>query len=63
MTARGLAGPVTSQGGGGAALASALNLDLGLESYFGGSSDEDCYGNVRLQPLTYIDDSIGAALP
>lgn len=56
VTARGLAGPVTGQGGGGAALASALNLDLGLESYFGGSNDEDCYGNVRLQPLTYIDD-------
>ena len=30
-SARGLAGPVTGQGGGGAALASALNLDLGLE--------------------------------
>ena len=53
---RGLAGPVTGQGGGGAALASALNLDLGIDSYFSGSVDEDCYGKIRLQPLTYIDD-------
>ena len=30
LTARGLAGPVTGQGGGGAALASALNLDMGV---------------------------------
>ena len=56
LTARGLAGPVTGQGGGGAALASALNLDLGIKYYFEGSQDEDCYGTVRLQPLTYIDD-------
>ena len=56
LTARGLAGPVTGQGGGGAALASALNLDLGIKHYFDGSQDEDCYGTVRLQPLTYIDD-------
>ena len=48
MSARGLAGPVTGQGGGGAALASALNLDLGLNSYFQGSRDEECYGTVRL---------------
>ena len=36
LTSIGLAGPVTGQGGGGAALASALNLDLGIESYFEG---------------------------
>ena len=56
VSARGLAGPVTGQGGGGAALASALNLDLGIQSYFCGSVDEDCYGKFRLRPMTYIDD-------
>ena len=44
MSATGLAGPVTGQGGGGAALASALNLDIGLDSYFRGSKDKECYG-------------------
>ena len=58
VSARGLAGPVTGQGGGGAALASALNLDLGVQTYFEGSTDEDCYGSIRLQPLSYIDDVI-----
>ena len=58
LSSRGLAGPVTGQGGGGAALASALNLDCGIDSYFHGSKDEDCYGQVRLQPLSYIDDLI-----
>ena len=53
MSAQGLAGPVTGQGAGGSALASALNLDLGLHSYFQGSRDEECYGNIRLQPLSY----------
>ena len=56
VSERGLAGPVTGQGGGGAALASALNLDIGVQDYFGDSIDEDCYGSVRLQPLIYIDD-------
>ena len=56
VSARGMAGPVTGQGGGGAALASALNLDRGINSYFKGSVDEDCYGAIRLQPLSYIDD-------
>ena len=61
MSARGMAGPVTGQGGGGAALASALNLDLGLDSYFKGSKDEECYGTVRLQPLIYMDDTARAS--
>ena len=56
LSARGLAGPVTGQGGGGAALASALNLDRGVETYFRGSKDEDTYGRVKLQPLIYVDD-------
>ena len=46
VSVRGLAGPVTGQGGGGAALASALNLDLGVERYFKDSIDEDCYGTI-----------------
>ena len=61
MSARGLAGPVTGQGGGGAALASALNLDLGIDAYFRGSQDEECYGSVRLQPLIYMDDTARAS--
>jgi hypothetical protein len=61
MSARGLAGPVTGQGGGGAALASALNLDLGLDAYFRGSKDEECYGTVRMQPLVYMDDTARAS--
>ena len=61
MSGQGLAGPVTGQGGGGAALASALNLDLGLNSYFQGSRDEECYGGVRLQPLIYMDDTARAS--
>ena len=61
LTARGLAGPVTGQGGGGAALASALNLDMGVDDYFRGSKDEECYGRVRLQPLIFVDDLIRGA--
>ena len=60
MSARGLAGPCTGQGGSGAALASALNLDLGVNTYFCGSKDEDNYGKVRLQPLSFVDDLIRA---
>ena len=53
MSAQGLAGPVTAQG---AALASALNLDKGVNTYFQGSKDEECYGRVQLQPLCFVDD-------
>ena len=60
LSARGLAGPVTGQGGKAAALASALNLDLGVNSYFHGSKDEESYGTIRLQPLSYCDDLIRA---
>ena len=60
MSARGLAGPCTGQGGGGSALASALNLDLGVQSYFSGSKDEETYGKIRLQPLSFVDDLIRA---
>jgi hypothetical protein len=61
LSARGLAGPVTGQGGGGAALASSLNLDKGLDTYFRGSKDKECYGRIKLQPLCYVDDIIRGA--
>ena len=61
LSARGLAGPVTGQGGGGAALASALNLDMGVDVYFRGSRDEECYGRVKLQPLIFVDDLLRGA--
>ena len=50
------AGPVLGQGSAGGALASQLNLDLGVGDYFNGSQDEEMYGVVRLQPLMWIDD-------
>ena len=37
-------------------MASALNLDRGMDWYFNDSIDEDCYRTIRLQPLIYIDD-------
>ena len=52
---------MTGQGGGGAALASAQNLDMRLNSYFQASKDEKCYGPVRLQPLVYMDDTARAS--
>ena len=61
LSARGLAGPVTGQGGGGAALASALNLDMGVDEYFRGSKDKECYGRVKLQPLIFVDDLLRGA--
>ena len=61
MIARGMASQVTGQGGGGVALASALNLDLGLDLYFKGSKYEECNGKVRLQPLVYMDDTARAS--
>ena len=56
MSSRGLAGPVSGQGGGGAALASVLNLDKGVYNYFRGSMDKEVYGRVKLQPLIFVDD-------
>ena len=37
------------------------NLDLGQDSYFRGSKDEECYGTVRIQPLVYMDDTARAS--
>ena len=49
-------GEIVAQGSGGAALTSQLNLDKGVNEMFRGSSDEICYGNVRLQPVIFQDD-------
>ena len=48
-----------SGGSGGASLVSQLKVDRGLDCYFGSSSDEECYGGVRLQPLSWQDDILG----
>ena len=50
------AGPLVGQGGVGSSLASQLNIDMAVDSYFRGSRDEECYGSVRLQPLLWQDD-------
>ena len=34
-------------------------MDRGLDDYFKGSGDEECYGAVRLQPLSWQDDVVG----
>ena len=53
---------IVPQGSGGAALASALYLALGLKRYFAGSMDELCYGRVRTQPQAWQDDILRVAL-
>jgi hypothetical protein len=37
-------------------MASGLNIDMGVKSYFNDSIDETFYGRVRLQPLLFCDD-------
>ena len=49
-------GEILGQGSGSGALASAANLDRGVELYFGGSKDEAMYGGIRMQPLVFMDD-------
>ena len=49
-------GDCIGQGTSGGALVSQVNLDHGLQSYFSGSTDELCYGSIRVQPLAYQDD-------
>ena len=56
MTDKAEAGELIGQGSAGGALASQLNIDMGLESYFSGSVDEVNYGSVRLQPISFQDD-------
>ena len=52
---------IVPQGSGGAALASALDLALGLKSYFQGSQDEISYGKVTTQPQAWQDDILRIA--
>ena len=52
---------IVPQSSGGAALASALDLALGLKRYFSGSQDELCYGSVRTQPQAWQDDILRVA--
>ena len=49
-------GEILGQGSGGGAMASAANLDRGVDLYFKGSMDEAMFGNIRLQPLIFMDD-------
>ena len=56
LTERGEAGELCGQGSGGAALASQLNIDLGIKNYFQNSGDEASYGSVKVQPQTFQDD-------
>ena len=53
MTNTATVGNVIGQGTAGAALVSQLNLDHGLHSYFGGSSDEIYYGGIRCEYFVY----------
>jgi hypothetical protein len=55
-------GELCAQGSGGAALASQLDIDLGLMSHFSGSRDEAEYGRVRVQPQAFQDDILRVAL-
>ena len=45
-----------AQGSCGAALASQHDIDKGVQCYFKNSTDEACYGSVRVQPQSYQDD-------
>jgi hypothetical protein len=49
-------GEILGQGSGGGAMASAANLDRGVDLYFEGSKDEAMYGDIRLQPVLFMDD-------
>ena len=54
------AGELCGQGSAGAALASQLDIDLGVNSYFKSSRDEIKYGSVRTQPQEFQDDILHA---
>ena len=49
-------GDCIGQGTAGAALVSQVNLDKGLEQYFGDGGEDLQYGNVIIRPLAYQDD-------
>ena len=50
-------GENVTQGSIGGAILSSANLDKTLSVYFGGSNYEVSYGNVRLRPITFQDDT------
>jgi exonuclease III len=56
------AGEICAQGSGGAALASQLDIDKGVQCYFESSTDEAKYGSVRIQPQSYQDDVLRVVL-
>ena len=56
LTDTAIVGDCVGQGTAGASLASALNLDSGLQSYFSKSNDEMKYGEIRLEYFAYQDD-------
>ena len=56
LTEKADAGEIIGQGSAGGALASQINIDMGLDSYFKESKDEICYGSVRMQPIYFQDD-------
>ena len=56
MTESAEAGDLVGQGTAGAGLVSQLNLDTGLQQYFGGSGDEIYYGGIRIEYTAYQDD-------
>ena len=50
------AGDLVGQGTAGASLASALNLDIGLQQYFSSSENEIYYSKVRVEYSAWQDD-------
>ena len=60
-TERAEAGPTLAQGGIGGSLVSQRYLDEIMNNNFQLSTDEDFYGDVRLQPVIYQDDLIRSA--
>ena len=54
-------GELCAQGSGGAALASQLDIDMGLKSHFEGSTDEAEYGRVWVRPQAFQDDILRVA--
>ena len=54
------AGELCGQGSAGASLASQLDIDMGIKSYFSSSTDEIKYGRVRVQPQAFQDDILHA---
>ena len=54
-------GEIIGQGSPGGALVSQLNLDMGMNEHFEGSSDEVKYGGVKIQPEIFQDDILRLA--